>query len=125
MQQFLNKKFIINKKKPREDGVETVFKIPYIGLPSFTYRKKSREIFKQNYGITIRVCFTTVIVKAYFSLKCRTPTHLLANVVYKFQCLSDSSESLYIGKSKRHRATRVKEHRGPSAIQNHLDDCSV
>ena len=59
------------------------------------------------------------------SLKCRTPTPLLANVVYKFQCLSDSSKS-YIGKTKRHLATRVKEHRqGPSAIQNHLDDCSV
>ena len=59
------------------------------------------------------------------SLKCRTPTPLLANVVYKFQCLSDSSKS-YIGKTKRHLATRVKEHKqGPSAIQSHLEECRV
>ena len=45
------------------------------------------EMFKQNYGITIRECFTTVKVRDYFSLKCRTPTPLLANVVCKFQCL--------------------------------------
>ena len=102
-----------------------MFKIPYIGLPSFTYGKKLREMFKQNYGITIRVCFTTVKVKDYFSLQCRTPTPLLTNVVYKFQCLSDSSKS-YIGKTKRHLATRVKEHKqGPSTIQNHLDECST
>ena len=94
------------------------FRVPYIGLPSFILGDKLREIFIQHYGITIRVRFTTFKVKNYFSLKCRTPTPLLANVV--------ASNKSYIGKTKRHLATRVKEHRqGHLAIQSHLDECSA
>ena len=40
---------------------------------------------------------------------CHTPLPLLANVVYKFQCLRDV-DKVYIGKTRRHLATRVKEH---------------
>ena len=50
---------------------------------------------------------------------------LITNHVYKFQCLRDSNKA-YIGKTKRHLTTRVKEHyQGPSAIQNHLDSCNA
>ena len=49
----------------------------------------------------------------------------LKYLVYKFQCLSDSNKA-YIGKTKRHLTTRMKEYcQGPSAIQNHLDGFSV
>ena len=86
--------------------------------------KKVQQLMKDNFGITVRVVFTTFKVKNYFSIKCRTPTPLLANVVYKFQCLIDSNK-VYIGKTKRHLTTRVKEHgQGPSAIRSHLDDCN-
>ena len=42
-------------------------------------------------------------------MKSRTPHALKARVVYKFTCLSDS-DTYYIGKTKRHLATRAMEH---------------
>ena len=127
LQRFLSEKFSTSaaKTKVREDGVETIFSIPYVGLPSTIYARKIQQLMKDNFGITVRVIFNTFKVKNYFSLKCTTPTPLLANVVYKFQCLRDSNKA-YIGKTKRHLTTRVKEHyQGPSAIQNHLDSCNA
>ena len=46
-------------------------------------------------------------------------------VVYKFQCLHDV-DKVYIGKTRRHLATRVKEHghsTSSSAIRDHLSSC--
>ena len=49
-----------------------------------------------------------------------SPKSLKANVVYKFSCLCDINSS-YIGKTKRHLAKRVKEHRSEkSAIGQQL-----
>ena len=68
----------------------------------------------------IRVVFTSFKVKNYFSLECRTPLPLLANVVYKFKCMRDAN-NIYIGKTIRHLATWVKEHgTSPSAVSNHF-----
>ena len=78
--------------------VETIFSIPYIGLPSVIFSKKIKELFKKYYGIDIRVVFTSFKVKNYFSLKCCTPLPLLADVVYKFECLHDAN-TFYIGKN--------------------------
>ena len=80
-------------------------------------------MFKKYYGINLRIVFTTFKVKNYFSLKCRSPLPLLANVIYKFQCLCDT-DCIYIGKTIRHLATRVKEHgTSASAIYDHLNIC--
>ena len=69
--------------------------------------------------------FTSFKVKNYFSLKCRAPLPLLANVVYKFTCLRDANNT-YIGKTVRHLATRVKEHgTSQSAIKDHLSSCEM
>ena len=43
----------------------------------------------------------------------------MANVVYKFKCLRDAN-NIYIGKTIRHLATRVKEHGTSPAVQNHV-----
>ena len=78
-------------------------------------------------GAGIRIVFTSFKVKDYFSLKFRTPLPLLANVVYKFKCLRDAN-NIYIGKTFRHLATRVKEHGtspSNSAISNHLTSCET
>ena len=57
--------------------------------------------------------------------KCCTPLPLLANVVYKFECLRDAN-TFYIGKTIRHLATRVKEHGSSnSAIYSHLLTCET
>ena len=126
LQRFLSEKFATTTEtKVREESVETVFSIPYVGLPSTVLARKVQQLMKENFGITVRVAFTTFKVKNYFSNKCRTPTPLMANVVYKFQCLIDSNKA-YIGKTKRHLTTRVKEHcQGPSAIRSHMDECNV
>ena len=107
------------------DKVETIFVVPYIGLPSIIFGRKIRDLLIRNYGIDVRVVYTTFKVKNYFSLKCRTPLSLVANVVYKFNCLRDANVS-YIGKTKRHLATRVREHRNTaSAVSEHLNECSA
>ena len=131
---FVIHKFVNNKcdksiqnSKIKEDRVETIFFIPYIGLPSIIFSRKLKELFKKYYCIDIRIVFTSFKVKDYFSLKCRTPLPLLANVVYKFKCLRDAN-NIYIGKTIRHLATRVKEHGtspSNSAISNHLTSCET
>ena len=56
-------------------------------------------------------------------MKCPTPKLLKANYVYKFDCLCDINIS-YIGKTKRHLVTRIKERRSKiSAIGQHLQTC--
>ena len=126
VKRFTNNKF---SSKPittvKEDRIEAMFSIPYIGLPSVIFGRKVRESFRKLYGIDIKVIYTSFKVKNYFSLKCHTPLPLLANVVYKFQCLRDV-DKVYIGKTRRHLATRVKEHghsTSSSAIRDHLSSC--
>ena len=125
LQRFLSDKFSTAKTKVREDGVETIFSIPYVGLPSTIYARKISQLMKDNFCITVRVVFNTFKKKNYFSLKCTTPIPLLANVVYKLQCLSDSDKA-HIGKTKPHLTLRVKGAlQGPAAVQNHLDNCNA
>ena len=91
------------------------------------FGRKIKELIKKYYGINVRVVYTSFKVKNYFSLKCKSPLSLLANVVYKFQCLHDV-DTTYIGKTKRHLATRVKEHghhTSTSAIRDHMSDCTA
>ena len=104
--------------------MEINFFVPYIGLPSIVFSRKLKSVFRKYYGIDLRIIFTTFKVKNYFSLKCRSPLPLLANVVYKFKCLRDA-DCVYIGKTMRHLATRVGEHGTTrSAISDHLNSCS-
>ena len=71
-----------------------------------------------------RALFTTFRVKKYFPLNCRISTPLLANVIINFNVWEIQTNPL--PKTKRHLATRVKGHRqGPSAIQGHIDQCSL
>ena len=50
----------------------------------------------------------------------------MANVVYRFQCLRDV-DKVSMGKTKRHLATRVKEHSNSnsrSAVYAHISSCA-
>ena len=116
---------IIQNSKIKEHRVETIFFIPCIGLPSIIFSRKLKELLKKYYCIDIRIVFTSFKVKNYFSLKCHTPLPLLANVVYKFKCLRDAN-NIYIAKTIRHLATRIKEHgTSTSAVFNHLSSCET
>ena len=126
VKKFLSKKHgQVEDRRIVQDKVETLFFIPYIGLPSVIFGRKLRDIFRRYYAIDIRIVFTSFKVRNYFSLKCRTPLPLLANVVYKFKCSCDTNK-IYIGKTMRHLATRVREHgNSPSAINQHLTSCET
>ena len=127
VKQFLNHKCSNEpvERSTKEDVVETMFFIPYIGLPSLIFGRKIKSLFKTFYSIEVRIVYTTFKVKNYFSLKSRTPLPLLSSVVYKFRCLCDAN-NVYIGKTMRHLATRVKEHeKTQSAIKDHLARCQA
>ena len=82
---------------------------------------KIRESFKNLYGIDVRIVYSSFEV--HFPLKCCTILPLLANVLYKFQWPYDEYK-VYIGKTQRHFATRVKAHpKGVSAIHDHVFLC--
>ena len=75
--------------------------------------------------VDIKIVFSSFKVGNYFSLKSKTPLGLRAKVVYQYQCSCDRTLS-YIGKTKRHLATRCKEHfTQQSAISNHLQHCDT
>ena len=128
VKRFLDSKFSDKTSSNiTDDKVETIFLVPYIGVPSVIFGRKIRDIFKKYYCIDVKIVFTSFKVKNYFSLKCRAPLPLLANVVYKFTCLRDANTT-YIGKTMRHLVTRVKEHgtsssTSSSAIRDHLQSC--
>ena len=90
--------------------VEIIVDFRYFGHPSIAFARKLRQSFKRHYNVNLQCSFNTTKIKNFFSLKCPTPKLLKANVVYKFDCLCDINIS-YIGKTKRHLATRIKEHR--------------
>ena len=107
------------------EKVETIFLIPYIGLPSIIFGRKLKRLLKDYYCIDVKVVVSSFKVKNYFSLKCHTPMPLMANVVYQFTCLRDAN-STYIGKTIRHLTTRIREHTiSPSVIKEHLSSCTT
>ena len=96
-----------------------------MSYPSITFGRKIRELFKKYYAIDVRVVFTTLKVRNYFSLKCKTPLALQSNVAYKYNCLCDTSIA-YIGKTSRNLVTRVRKHNSSlSAISDNLNVCGT
>ena len=127
VKRFLNMKYdCAANRNFTEDKIEKIMLVPYIGLPSVIFSRKLKDLFKKYYCIDIKIVFTSFKVKNYFSLKSRAPLTLLANVVYKFNCMRDANIT-YIGKTLRHLATRVKEHEtsSSSAIKEHLLSCAL
>ena len=124
-QNVLNK--FLSPTNPKDDDCDdfTVFKIPFIGEHSYAFGKKIKKMFEPISRIKVRIVYTSFKVRNYFSLKCKTPKQLLSNVVYKFTCRQDADVS-YIGETKRHLITRVKEHlalnnfTNKSQIKSHL-----
>ena len=70
----------------------------------------------------LRVVFKTFKSADIFPNKDRVPVGLVSNVVYKFQC--EQCSNCYVGETRRHLSTRVKEHITgkpiPSEITRHV-----
>ena len=60
LRRFVNNKCnkSIQNSKIKEDRVETIFFVPYIGLPSIIFSQKLTELLKKYYFIDIRIVFT-------------------------------------------------------------------
>ena len=82
--------------------------IPYNCDHSYTLPEKLKKFVKDSNNCKVRIVFSSFKIINYFSLKTITPKYLLSNVVYTFTCQNYSGIS-YIGETKRHFMTRVKE----------------
>ena len=61
-----------------------------------------------NPNTNIELVFSSFQISSLFSVKDRVPFDLRSYVVYKFAC--DSRKADYIGPTKRHLSTRIREH---------------
>ena len=122
---FLNKKLAPANATLFKELPTCVLSIPFIGKPSIIFKKKLESVFKKYLNSKLTCVFTSYKVKNYFSLKTKTPIDLQSRCVYRFKCSSDATIT-YLGKTKRHLATRIKEHKyskSDSAIFFHLVEC--
>ena len=96
--------------------------ISYQNPPHFA--KRLSAIIKTQFSIKTLVYFTTGKTGTYFNLKSKTPSALMSNVVYQFECSHDVNLS-YIGMTNRHILNRAEEHlRSKTAVKQHIDSCA-
>ena len=110
-------KLFLNNKLPENDTPKENFnkestkyrKLPYIGDISVSTKKKIGELCKRlSKKADINIVLTPFKIGSLFSSKDRLPNALRSFVVYKFSCAG--YQSCYIGKTRVHLATRIKEH---------------
>ena len=122
---FLSEKLLTtNNCQNMNDEKKYTVSIPFIGHPSIAFKKVSSINLK---SIKKKCCtiFNIFKVQHYFSLKDETPLALQANVVYRFEGSCDKNQN-YIGKTKRHLATRFMEHfSGNAANFQHISSCNA
>ena len=93
--------------KQKEDS--SYFKLPFLGKQSDTLKKKIKRL-SENYCKTsnVRIIFSPLKIKTFFSAKDSIPLNLKSFIIYKFVCAG--CNSCYIGETTRHFATRINEH---------------
>ena len=102
--------------------------VPYYGNCSKKFAKTLRKILQNNYNTTIKIIYSTHKVRQYFGLKSMTPVPLSSNVVYHYTCV-ENAHTTYVGYTKRHLITRVREHislldNTTSYVKNHVKQCN-
>ena len=102
------------------------YKLPYIGSYPSSTKKKIYELCKTFCKNTnVKIVFSPFKLQDLFSSKDCLPVALKSFVVYKFTCAG--CQSCYIGETKRHLPTRIKEHLQTdtkSHILQHLNEYS-
>ena len=93
-----------------ESSKKHFYKLPYIGKFSIQTKKKLNNIVLKycKPNTNIELVFSSYKISSLFSMKDRVPFDLRSYVVYKFVCGSCKAD--YIGRTKRHLSTRIKEH---------------
>ena len=110
--------------------------LPFLGKCSLDLRKRVSSIVRRAYPqVQLRFVFKPAFrLSNLFRVKDRIPFSLRSCVVYRFSC--GGCNATYIGKTKRHLATRISEHRSVSvrtgkplksaphsAIREHSHNC--
>ena len=117
------------KSSDENESVSTVAKkevklyLPFHGKSSDVLHKQLTSLLADTYPqVDLKIIFrTTFRLSNLFTFKDKIPLRLRSFVVYGVHCTD--CESYYIGKTKRHIATRYKEHRNverPTAVTRHL-----
>ena len=93
-----------------ESSIKRFYKVPYIGNFSIQTKKKLNNIFLKycKPNTNIELVFSSFKISSLFSMKDRVPFDLRSYVVYKFVCGSCKAD--YVGRTKRHLSTRIKEY---------------
>ena len=107
----LNHKLFFNNIDPLTVEPEiSYFKLPYIGKFSdhlqLKILKLSKKYCKDNFNI--KIVFTFLKIKNYFSYKDIIPNDMKSFLVYKFTCASCNAN--YDGETTHHLKTRIEEH---------------
>ena len=108
---FLETKLITNENINIVHNNKSVsyYKLPYIGSYSNSTKKKIYELCKTFCKNTsVKLVFSPFKLQDLFSSKDFLPVALKSFVVYKFTCAG--CQSCYIGETKHHLPTRIKEH---------------
>ena len=85
------------------------YKLPYIGSYSNSTKKKIYELCKKFCkNASVKMVFSPFKMQGLFSSKDSLPFALKSFVAYKFTCAG--CHSCYIGGTKRHLPTTIKEH---------------
>ena len=104
------------------------FKLPYIGNLSHHIKNKLSKLCKHfcKENVNIKLVFTSLKIKNYFSYKNPVPNNLKYFLVYTFTCASCNSS--YIGETFRHFKIRIEKHikkNNKSHVFKHLDSSST
>ena len=96
--------------------------LPYTGECSDQFRFRFIRFIKRH-NLNCLLTFTPSKVSNYFSLKSSVPDILKSCLVYKYVCPVEPGH-VYIGKTKRHFSTRIREHcTTNTAVRAHCDIC--
>ena len=109
IKKYLIYKFSSNQNQLKDTSNAYYFKLPYIVNLSHHIKSKLSKLCKKfcKENFNIKLVFTSIKIKNYFSYKDPIPDDLKSFLVYKFTCASCSSS--YIGKTCCHFKTRIEE----------------
>ncbi len=108
-----------------------IFNVPYFGKSSRSFADNISKIISRKFPVKVRIVYSTFKVKSYFVLKCFSPLYLSSNIVYRYNCMSDSCTDSYIGYTGRHLFERCDEEHlnlkssKQSEIKDHIRNCSA
>ena len=117
----------VPEKEAEEDQAKVVLKMPFFGNCSTVFVKNLCSLVEDKFDIQLRATYTSTKLQSCFQLKSPTPFPYLSNVVYRFNCVSNSG-LFYIGQTARHLTERAREHLDfsdkNSAVADHVSSCS-